>query len=450
MVVSPLDSRYKTPISSLFDEKNRFKMRVRVEVAVAKALASAGIIPTSAAEDIEQAAERCSFERALEIEAKTHHDIMAVVDALAECCRSDGAKYVHYGLTSYDVDDCVWGMVLRDACDFIEGRLVVLIRALIQRADQTKGVICIGRTHGQHAIPTTYGMKFALFISSFIRHLDRLREARKQIAVGKIRGPVGTRASLYPKGAVVESETLKLLGLNPVDVCNQVIQRDRHAQVLFTLSLIACEIEKFAKEVRNLQRTEIGEVLEMFEKGQVGSSAMPQKRNPHKSERLCSLARVVRANIQTALENISLEHERDLTNSANERIIIPESFILTDFMLLEMIKIVNSMKIDERAALRNLRLSQGMVLSEPVMLLLVKKRVMGRQEAHRFVQQCAFKSMETNQPFLDVVKKTEEGKVLAADLEHLDERSYVGDAAEIVETTIKKAEKVLKTMNDGA
>jgi len=265
-----------------------------------------------------------------------------MVKALSEQCGAESARYVHLGATSYDIEDTALALMLRDAYAIIEQRCMELKRVLGKLALRHARTVCVGRTHGQHAVPTTYGMKFALWKSELDRHLIRLAQSKPRVFVGKISGAVGTMAALGENAFRIEGIMMKRLKLEAARVTNQVVQRDRHAEALFILALIATTLEKIAKEIRNLQRSEIAEVAEPFGRKQVGSSAMPQKRNPHRSERICSLARVVRSGVQVALENIPLEHERDLTNSANERIILPQSFILTDYMLKEMTDILYS------------------------------------------------------------------------------------------------------------
>lgn len=439
MAVSPLDGRYKTEMNALFDDESRLRSWLDVEVALARAHAKLGNIPVQASEEIAQAAKNVRLARVLEIESEIHHDLMAMVRALSEKCRKYGG-FVHYGATSYDIEDTATGLTLRQAIEMVKKRLMVTRELLKKHAIQRKSMVCIARTHGQHAVPTTYGMKFALWFSEVERHLERLEHAEECIAVGKMSGAAGTMATFGGKGFEIQTLVMKLLGIKAAKVTNQVVQRDRHAEVLFDLALIAATLEKIAKEIRNLQRTEIMEVAEPFSSMQVGSSTMPQKRNPHKSERICSLARVVRANVQTALENIPLEHERDLTNSANERFIFAESFIVTDYMLKEMNRILAGLQFFPENIERNLELTGGAIMSERVMIALTGKG-MGRQEAHELMRKSAIEAQHDHKKLLAVLLgKKEVMKLMKKDeLEKLfNPKHYIGEAPEIVERAIGK------------
>jgi len=301
-------------------------------------------------------------------------------------------------------------------------------------------MVCIARTHGQHAVPTTYGMKFALWFSEVERHLERLDRAEEMISVGKMSGAAGTMATFHGKGYEIQSIVMQSLGLKAAKVTNQVVQRDRHAQVLFVLALIAATLEKIAKEIRNLQRTEILEMAEPFGSKQVGSSTMPQKRNPHKSERICSLARLVRSNVSVALENIPLEHERDLTNSANERFIFTESFIITDYMLKETNKILAGLQFFPENIERNLELTHGAVMAERVMIALTDKGF-GRQEAHELMRNCSMEAYRDKKKLLDVlVAKPEVTKLISKEelAKLFVPKNYIGESVEIVERAIGK------------
>jgi adenylosuccinate lyase len=299
-----------------------------------------------------------------------------------------------------------------------------------------RDTVCMGRTHGQHAVPTTYGMKFALYYQELRRDLERLREAKGRIGVGKMSGAVGTMATFGKEGPRMQKLVMKELGLAEDPVTNQVVQRDRHAEVLCVLALSAALLEKIAKEIRNLQRSEICEVSEPFSARQVGSSTMPQKRNPHRSERICSLARLIRANVLTAMENIALEHERDLTNSASERAIFGESFICLDYMLLETTKVLEGLVFYPGNIKKNLELTKGLVMSERIMIHLVESGRMGRQDAHEAVRQAAQEAFSKGLHMRDVAL---ERKLLspkeAAEL--FDYTTYVGWAKKIVEDAVK-------------
>jgi adenylosuccinate lyase len=439
MVVSPIESRYKTEMNALFDEKARLDSWMEVEVALARAHAKLGDIPSAAADEIATASKKVELARVNEIEAEIHHDLMAMVKALTEKCPKYGG-YVHYGATSYDIEDTATGLTMKRAIQWLRQRLMSTKEILGKRARENKKLVCIGRTHGQHAVPTTYGMKFAIWYTEIKRDLVRLQQAEDIISVGKMAGATGTMATFGGKGRKIQQLVMDELGLKPAEVSNQVVQRDRHAQVLFALALTAATLEKIAKELRNLQRSEILEVAEPFGSKQVGSSTMPQKRNPHKSERVCSIARLVRGNVAVAMENIALEHERDLTNSANERFIFADSFILTDYMLSEMNKILSGLVLYPENIRRNLELTGGAVLSERVMIELVK-RGMGRQEAHELMRTANVEAFEGKKKLPEVLAGRKEVAKLfkKGELEKLfDPETYIGEAVEIVEAVLKE------------
>jgi len=439
MVVSPIESRYKTEMNALFDESARIDSWMEVEVALARAHAKLGDVPPAAADEIAQGAKKVKIARVNEIEAEIHHDLMAMVKALTEQCPKYGG-YVHLGATSYDIEDTATALTLKRAIQWLRQRLLTTKEILRKRASETKALVCIGRTHGQHAVPTTYGMKFAIWYTEIKRDLARLDAAENVISVGKMAGATGTMATFGGKGRKIQQLVMDELGIKPAEVSNQVVQRDRHAQVIFSLALVAATLEKMAKEIRNLQRNEIQEVAEPFAKKQVGSSTMPQKRNPHKSERICSLARLVRGNVAVAMENIALEHERDLTNSANERFIFADSFIVTDYMVSEMNKLLSGLVLFPDNIERNLELTRGAVLSERVMIELVK-RGMGRQDAHEVMRAANMEAFEGKKSLPNVLAaKKEVAKLFKkGELEKLfDPKTYIGESVEIVEAAIKE------------
>ena len=437
MAVSPLETRYRTEMNAIFDEEARLQSWLEVEVALAKTHAKLGNIPKDAAAEIEAGAKKVKLARVLAIEDEIHHDLMAMVKALTEQCSKYGG-YVHFGATSYDIEDTATALTLKRAIGMIRKRLEETKRILGKLALDKKNLVCVGRTHGQHAVPTTYGMKFAIYYKEVERHLARLKEAEARISVGKMAGATGTMATFGAKGFEIQDGVMKLLGISAAEVSNQVVQRDRHAEVIFDLALIAATLEKIAKEIRNLQRNEIQEVSEPFGKKQVGSSTMPQKRNPHKSQRICSLARLVRSNVSVAMENISLEHERDLTNSANERFIFPQSFIITDYMLSQMNGILSGLEFFPKNIERNLQLTGGAVMAERVMIALTEKG-MGRQEAHELMRMAAQEAFAKNGKLIDVLagNKAVSSKFKRGELEALfDPHTYVGMAPENVEKTV--------------
>ncbi|MFH1520259.1 MAG: adenylosuccinate lyase [Candidatus Micrarchaeota archaeon] len=435
MSISPFEERYRTEMNVVFDDQTKLNRWMAVEVALAKAHAQLGHIPKDAPGKIEDGMKKVTHARVVEIESLIHHDLMAMVKALTEQA-GDAGKYVHLGATSYDIEDTATALIFLDAIAVIENNLTGFGIVLKKLALEHKETVCVGRTHGQHAVPTTYGMKFALYYQELKRDLERLKEAKKRIAVGKMSGAVGTMATFGNDGPKIQKFVMKELGLEEAKVTNQVIQRDRHAEVIFILAITASLLEKIAKEIRNLQRTEILELSEAFSAKQVGSSTMPQKRNPHKSERVCSLARLVRANVLTAIENNALEHERDLTNSANERAIFSESFIALDYMLLEMTKIVGGLVFYPDNIKRNLELTKGLILAERLMIYLVENKKMGRQDAHEQVRNMAQEAFAKGKHLKELV--LERKLVDKKEAEMLFEYStYVGNAKKIIEDAVK-------------
>jgi adenylosuccinate lyase len=370
---------------------------------------------------------------------------MAMVRALTEVCDDDAGNYIHLGATSYDTEDTASALQIRDALGILEDDLINLLRVLLDQAEDHRETICIGRTHGQHAIPTTYGMKFAVWASEVSRHLDRLGGVRGRMLVGKMSGAVGTMASFGEEGFDVQRLTMERLGLEPVLIANQIVQRDRHAEMQCLLALVAGTLDKIATEIRNLQRSEIAEVFEPFRRDQVGSSTMPHKRNPHKTERVCGLSRVIRASVGPSLETIALEHERDISNSSVERITIPEGFILADYILRQMTSILEGLVFDHENIRRNLDLSLGLCLTERVMLELVRKGV-GRQPAHEMMRRLAMRCWDEKRSLRDVMLEDEEASkiVTEADLDDwLKPENYIGTAVEQVDLVVRKLREML-------
>ncbi len=437
MAISPFEERYVTEMNAIFDDRNKLKKWIEVEVALAKTHAALGNIPKDAAKKIEAAAARVRFERVKQIEEEIHHDLMAMVRVLSEQAGEAGA-YVHLGATSYDIEDTALALIFRDAIAIIEKHIGQMANTLKVLAKKHKRTVCIGRTHGQHAVPTTYGMKFALYYQEALRNMQRLQECKKRILVGKMSGAVGTMATFGSRGLEIQDLVMKSLGLDPAIVTSQVIQRDRHAELIGNIALVAAMLEKVAKEIRNLQRTEIAEVAESFSSKQVGSSTMPHKRNPHKSERICSLARIVRSNVSVALENIALEHERDLTNSANERVIFAESFISCDYMLVEMKKILDGLEFFEENIKRNLELTNGLVMAERLMIALTEAGV-PRQEAHELVRKLAIEAKQSGRQLKELTKNIKQLSAKKID-EIFDIASYIGEAEKIVDRALSSAQ----------
>ena len=438
--VHPIETRYRSKIAELFTEERKLEFWLKVEAALARAHAELGSIPMEAAKEIERKANlnHVKLDRVKEIDKQIHHDLMAMVKALAEQCENDAGRYVHLGATSYDIEDTALAIQLREALSSIKESLLKLLNKLMNIMIRTKKLICIGRTHGQHAIPTTYGMRFGVWAYEISRHLLRIDQTIKRISFGKMSGAVGTMASFAGKGPRLQEKVMKLLNLNQALISNQIIQRDRHAEVIFLTSLIAQTLAKMAREIRILQRTEISEMFEPFKKSQVGSSTMPHKRNPHKSERICSLARIIKSNVIPALDNIVLEDERDLTNSAGERILFAENFVLLDFMIREMISIMNGVEFNERKIEDNLNLTRGACLAEKIMIELVNKGI-GRQEGHEILRIAAIRARERNIDLKETLLDNKEIKDRFSEKELeelLNPHNYIGNAIEIVENLI--------------
>ena len=377
----------------IWSEQHRYETWLLVESAAADAMAAAGIVPPEAARDIR---ERGAFDiaRIEEIERTTQHDVIAFTTAVAERV-GPSARWLHFGMTSSDVIDTAQALQMREACDLILKDLDALAEAVRDRAIEFRRTPMIGRTHGVHAEPMTFGLKLALWYAELQRAIERVRRARAVVSVGKLSGAVGTFAHLPP---TIEEDVCRRLGLEPAPVASQVIQRDRHAELLTTLAITAASLEKFALEIRGLQKTEIGEVEEPFAKGQKGSSAMPHKRNPIGCEQIVGLARLLRGNAHAAIENIALWHERDISHSSVERVILPDSFLALDHMLRRFTRIVQGMVVHPDRMLENLNRSRGVVFSGTVLLELAKKGV-SREQAYEWVQRNAMRSFDEQRDF---------------------------------------------------
>ncbi|MFX0035333.1 MAG: adenylosuccinate lyase [Candidatus Hermodarchaeota archaeon] len=439
--IHPLETRYRTEMANLFTEEKKLENWMKVEAALAQAHAKLGNIPFEDANEIEKKANLnyVKLEKVNEIDKKIHHDLMAMVQALSEQCEGESGKYVHLGATSYDIEDTATALQLKEALKYLNNALLDLIKILVEISEKKKNLICIGRTHGQHAIPTTYGMRFGVWVYEVYRHLDRISEIMSRISFGKMSGAVGTMASFDDKGMEIQKIVMKILDLNPVLIANQVIQRDRHAEVIFLTALIGQTLDKIAREFRILQRNEISEMFEPFKKKQVGSSTMPHKRNPHKSERICSLARILKSNVIVALDNIVLEDERDITNSASERIIFAENFILLDYMINQLIENLKGIEFNEKKIEENLNLTRGACLTEKVMVELVKKGI-GRQYGHEILRKASIKAREENLYMKDILMENKQikEKFSKEELANIfDPHKYIGQAVEQVDNLVK-------------
>ena len=407
-------ARYTHPeMGRLWSDQRRYDAWLAVETAAAEAMAAEGLIPADAARDIRERG-RFSVERIEEIERTTQHDVIAFTTAVAEHVGSS-ARWLHFGLTSSDVVDTALALQMRDACDLILQDLDALAEAVRVRAHEHRSTVMIGRTHGVHAEPTTFGLKLALWYSEIERSIERVRRVRRIVCVGKISGAVGTYAHLPP---TIEADVCRRLGLASAAVSSQVIQRDRHADLLTTLAIVAASLEKFALEIRGLQKTEIGEVEEPFAKGQKGSSAMPHKRNPIGCEQITGLARLLRGNAMAAIENVALWHERDISHSSVERVVLPDSFIALDHMLRRFTRIVSGMVVYPDRMRENLDRSRGVVFSGQVLLELAARGV-SREQAYLWVQRNAMRSFEQRRDFKDLLVADPDvmGVLTAADID---------------------------------
>ena len=382
--------RYTRPqMAKIWTDDNKFRKMLEIEILACEAFAKQGLIPKEAVQVIKEKAD-INVERIKEIEEKTHHDVVAFIKNISEYVGED-AKYLHFGLTSSDILDTALSSMMAEAMDILIADAEVLLKALKEKAIQYKKTPMIGRSHGVHAEPISFGLKMALYYKEMERNIHRMKDARETIAYGKLSGSVGTFANVDPE---VEEYVCKKMNLKPAIVSSQVLQRDRHAHYMNTIALVGATLEKIALEVRGLQKTEIGEVQEHFAKGQTGSSSMPHKKNPIICERICGLARVLRANALAALENVALWHERDISHSSVERIIIPDSTTLLDYILDKTAKLIETLVVNEDRMLENIDRTGGLIYSQRIMLDLIKKGAT-RMESYDIIQQAALKSYDT-------------------------------------------------------
>jgi adenylosuccinate lyase len=440
--VCPLDFRYgREVMKQVFDEERRLQHMLDVEAALAEAHAGVGNISKDSARAIAEKAsiKHVRLDRVWEIEKSTNHDIMAMVKALTEQCGASG-DYVHLGATSNDIVDTVTALQFKAALAIIEDDLILLQNAIADLAEKHKATVMVGRTHGQFAVPLTFGMKMAVYAREVQRHLDRLREARPRVCVGKMSGAVGTGAALGRHAMQIQDKVMKKLGLGVEEASLQLVGRDRYAELISLMANISSSLEKFAVEIRNLQRSEIGEVAEAFDAAkQVGSSTMAHKRNPIKCENVCSLAKVVRGLTIPTYENVALWHERDLTNSAAERFTIPHACILVDDMVVKMAKVFQGLVVYPDRMLANIEASKGLIMAESAMMAMVGKGV-GRQDAHEIMRRLSMKAADTGAHLRDVMQADDSIMNMFKPDEIdaiMDPRSYIGRAEEIVERTLK-------------
>ncbi|MEM1573140.1 MAG: adenylosuccinate lyase [Candidatus Methanomethylicaceae archaeon] len=445
MPICPIDiGRYGSDeIKKIFDEENRLQKMLDVEATLVEVLAELGEIPKEGVDKIREKAnvKIVTIEKVKLKEKKTHHDIMAMVEVLAEEC-GDYGKYVHWGATSYDIVDTAWAVIIKDALEIIEKKLRELRDILCNLALKYKNLIMVGRTHGQHAIPITFGFKLAIYAAEIGRSLERLKEMKKRVLVGKMSGAVGTMASFGEKGMEIEKKVMEKLGIKPAEISTQIVCRDRLAELICWAAILASSLDRMATEIRNLQRTEILEVAEGFDiKAQVGSSTMPHKQNPVDCEKVSGLAKVLRGFVITALENIPLWHERDLTNSSSERFIIPHTFIILDEMITTMNHVFTNVRVFPERMKKNLEITKGAILTEAVMMALAKKGL-GRQKAHELLRRISIKAINEGTTIKEELLKNEEiiKYLTKEEVENLMKfENYLGKTYELIDRAISYA-----------
>ncbi|HST25660.1 MAG TPA: adenylosuccinate lyase [Gaiellaceae bacterium] len=392
--------RYSRPeMARVWSEERKLELWLEVELAALDAWAEVGRVPADAARQVRDAATAPSPDRVAEIERQTNHDLAAFVDAVGEQLDEEGRRWLHYGLTSSDVIDTALSLQVREAGNLLLAGIDTCLAAVARRAEEHRGTLQIGRTHGVHAEPTTFGLKLAGWAFELDRGRRRLARSLEELRIGKLSGAVGTYAATDPE---VERIACERLGLEPAPTSTQILQRDRHAELLASLAVLASSLDSFALEIRHLARTEVREVEEPFGRGQKGSSAMPHKRNPVTAERICGLARVVRAGALAGFENVALWHERDISHSSAERIVIPDSFLALDYMLDRFAWLVDGLVVRPERMLRNLESSHGLFFSQRVLLALVESGL-PRGDAYVRVQQSAMRAWEEERPFREIV-----------------------------------------------
>jgi len=444
MPILPIDTgRYGSPeMRSIFDEENRLQKWLDVEAAIAQAQAAVGDIPKEAADEIARNAntKTVTLARTKAIEKETRHDLMSMVIALTEACSGEGKRFVHYGLTSYDIEDTATGLMFKEAFSLIQTNLDELQNNLRRMVRKYRNQLVVARTHGRHAGVITFGLKLAVWLEEVERHQTRMKQVRERALVGKVLGIVGNGAGLGQNALRVQDKALSRLSLKPAGLVTQIVQRDNHAEVISFLALLGSSLDKFATEIRNLQRAEISEVMEPFEREkQVGSSALPSKRNPELSERVSSLAKLTRGLVIPALENVPMWHERDLSNSANERFIFPMSFILTEEMLRLTNRVLKGLEVLPDNMKKNLELSQGLLLAERVVGFLVEAGV-PRQEAHDKVRKISIRALDNAIPFSKALREDAfvSNKLKPKDIrDALDYESYLGSTYQLINSALK-------------
>ena len=443
MAIHPIEFRYGTPeMKKIWESENKLQRMLDIESALAQAEGELGIIPKEVADEIAKKAntEYVKLERVNEIEAETNHDIAALSKGLSEVCDNGAGEYVHFGATSNDIVDSSNSLLIRDSIEVLEEKIERLTKIILKLVGENKMKVCIGRTHGQHALPTTYGMKFALWADELHRQYERLQHAKKNICIAMMDGAVGTTAALGTDGWKIHKSVARILDLPAAKITNQVVQRDNHVEFISTLANIASTLDKIALEIRSLQRTEIMEVGEYFDpEKQVGSSTMPHKMNPITAERICGVARIIKSYVNAALDNNPLWHERDLTNSSCERIMFPESCILTDYILNLTIKLMNNLVFYDENIERNLNFTNGLIMAERLMAELTRAG-MGKQTAYGIVRKNAIKANKEKLLLGELILKDREvSKYLTEkDVEKImDPHTYTGSIEIIIDELLE-------------
>lgn len=455
MTILPIDSgRYGSKeIKQIFEEEQRLIYEIEFEAAVAFAQAQIGVIPSYASEEITRIAKShaVSLRRVKELEIVSDHDTAALIEALGELCSTRTKPWIHYGLTSSDVVDTSTSMQIRDVFRVIEPKLSHLAAILINRATEHITLPAVGRTHGQHASIIAFGLKFAVWAAEMAKHIERIEESKKRILLCKTLGVVGTGSLMGESALEVQDMVAKSLGLVPVEAATQVISRERYAEMQFLIALLGASLDKIAIEIRNLQRTELAEVAEPFRQGQIGSSAVPVKRNPIKCERVSSLARMLRSLVNVSMENIPLWHERDLSNSANERFTIPMSSILIDEMLNLITKVISELQINKDRITSNIDITKGQIYAEFVLAALVKQGI-PRFEAYREIQRVAFTALQNSEYFLEaMVKDPWISKKMSEDdlLSLFDPNDHLAASAKIVDKVSSLVKETIRKYSFG-
>ena len=451
MAILPIDTgRYGTKeMMGIFSEQQKVNYQLEIEGATAISQSEIGMISKKVGREIFKVAtsQKITAKRIKQLEAKSDHDTAALVESLSEKCTKNARPWIHYGLTSNDLVDTSNSMQMRDALHIIEPKVAKMASILARQAVKYIDVPAVGRTHGQHASIISFGLKFANWAAEMAKHVERIEEIKKRILICKTLGVVGTGSLMGARSLVVQKKVAKRLGLFPAEVTTQVVPRERYAEYVFELALISTSLEKMAVEIRNLQRTEIGEVAEQFKKGQMGSSAVPVKRNPIKSERVSSLAKLVRSQVGVSFENIPLWHERDLSNSANERFVIPTVSILVDEMLETMTRIMSNLMVSKKRIVDNLQVTRGQIFAEFVLEALIKKGV-PRFAAYKDVQRVAFEANDKKIQYIDAIKgdKAFSSRLTDAEIDSIFlPEKHLGASHQIirnVERTVKKTVKV--------